>query len=112
MVPVTKMEPVLVRRALLDLVVVLKTVQEVVMIKHLYAHHLRKDIMETSVLKDVQIIVRMAVLRMKEYVINVLKDSGETYVIKVRNIFIPTKFYIVKSLHNITNKSYTCTLKN
>ena len=96
MVPVTEMDPVFVRKALLDSVVVLKTVKEAVMTKHLYVHHVRKDIMETSVLRDVQITVRMAVLRMKENVINVLKDTGETSVIKVRNIFIPIEIYTVE----------------
>ena len=71
MVPVTEMDPVLVRKALMDLVVVLRTVKEVVMTQHLYVHHVRKDIMEIPVMTDVQITVRMFVLRMKEYVINV-----------------------------------------
>ena len=110
MVPVTEMGPVLVRKALMDSVVVLRTVKEVVMTLLLYVHHVRKDIMENSVERDVQRTVRMAVHRKKEYVKNVLKDTGETSVIKVRNIFISTKFYsvefqIVKSLHNIRNKS-------
>ena len=71
MVPVTEMDPVLVRKALLDLVVVLKTVKEVVMTKHLYVQHVRKDIMENSVVRDVQITVRMVVLKIKENAMNV-----------------------------------------
>ena len=71
MVPVTGMDPVFVRKALMDSVVVLRTVTEVVMAEPLYVHYVRKDIMETSVLRDVQITVRMAVLGKKEYVINV-----------------------------------------
>ena len=94
----------------MDTVVVLRTVKEVVMTQRLFVHHVKKDIMEIPVMTDVQITVRMAVHRKKEYVKNVLKDTGETSVIKVRNIFISTKFYsvefqIVKSLHNIRNKS-------
>ena len=71
MVPVTEMDPVHVRKDLMDLDVVLRSVKEVVMAEPLYVHHVRKGIMGNSVLRDVQIIVKMAVLRMKEYVINV-----------------------------------------
>ena len=82
------MDPVLVKKALMDSGVVLRIVKVVAMPKHLYVHHVRKHIMETLVMTDVQVTVRMAVLRMKEYVKNVFKDTGETAVIKVRNIFI------------------------
>ena len=71
MVPVTEMDPVLVRKALIHSGVVLRTVKEVVMTQCLYVHHVKMDIMEIPVMRDVQITVRMAVLRMKEYVINV-----------------------------------------
>ena len=71
MVTVTETDPVLVRKALMDSVVVLKTVKEVVTTQLLYVHHVKKNIMENSVLRDVQITVRMAVLRMKENAMNV-----------------------------------------
>ena len=99
MVPVTEMDPVLVKKALMDLVVVLKTVKEVVMTIHLYAHHVRKDIMETPVMTDVQITVRMAVLRTKEYVKSVQKDTGEMCVISVRNILIHFRLSIQIGLY-------------
>ena len=89
MVPVTEMDPVLVRKALLDLVVVLKSVREVVMTPLLYVHHVRKSIMEISVMRHVQIIVNITVHRMKENVMNVLKVTGETPVVKVSNVCIP-----------------------
>ena len=54
MVPVTEMDPVLVRKALLDLVVVLRTVKEVVMTPLLYVHHVRKVTMGTCVIKHVR----------------------------------------------------------
>ena len=69
--PVTEMDLVLVRKALMDSVVVLRTVKEAAMTQPLYAHHVRKDIMEISVLKDVQIIVKITVLRLEECVMNV-----------------------------------------
>ena len=99
MVPVTEMDPVLVKKALMDLVVVLKTVKEAVTTKHLYVYHVREDIMETFVLRDVQITVRMAVLRTKEYVKSVQKDTGEMCVISVRNIFIYFRFSIQIGLY-------------
>ena len=71
MVFVTEMDIVLVKKALLDLVVGLRTVKEVVMIKLLYVQHVRKDIMENSVERDVQITVRMVVIRKKENAMNV-----------------------------------------
>ena len=71
MVPVTEMDPVHVRKALLELVVVLSTVKEVVMTQPLHVHHVRMDIMEISVIRDVQITVRMTVPRMKETAMNV-----------------------------------------
>ena len=71
MVPVTEMDPVLVRKALMDLVVVLKTVKKVVMTQLLYVHHVNKNIMENSVLRGVQIIVNITVHRMRENAMNV-----------------------------------------
>ena len=71
MVPVTGMDHVLVRKALMDLVAVLRTVKEAVMTQTLYVHHVKKDIMETSVERDVQITVRMVVLKKKENAMNV-----------------------------------------
>ena len=88
MVPVTEMDPVFVRKALMDSVVVPRTVKEIAMRQLSYVHHVRKDFMEIFVSRDVHIIVKRAVLRVKENVINVLKDTGKTSVIKVRNIFI------------------------
>ena len=89
MVPATEMDPVLVRKALMDLVVVLKTVKKVVMTQILYVHHVRKGITEISVMRHVQIIVNITVHSMKEHVMNVLKVTGDTPVVKVSNVCIP-----------------------
>ena len=68
MVPVTEMDPVFVWKALLDLVVVLKTVKEAVMTLLLYVHHVRGYTMEISAMRHAQKIVQMAALRMERCV--------------------------------------------
>ena len=68
MAPVTEMGPVLVRKDLMDSVVVLRTVKEVVMTELLYVHHVWGYIMEISAMRHVQIIVHMAALVMESSV--------------------------------------------
>ena len=68
MVPATEMDPVLVKKALLDLVVVLRTVKEAVMTLLLYVYHVKGNIMEISAMRHAQIIVQMAALVMERSV--------------------------------------------